>query len=178
MGLDMYLKATGPNHRRVMELARERAKEFEDFSCSLYTSEKYSGLADLPREHGYVEFDKLSKEQRKLIAEYKLELLKKAHSLKGILRKDMTYAYLVKKDESDPVNSIGYWRKEWSLHKFIVENFGDKDNDNQTEIYLDEAALTKLMGRYKDPECDYCEPFRTALDIVRGGGVVYYWAWY
>ena len=178
MGLDMYLNATGKNHRRVQELARERAKEFEDFSSSLYTSEKYSGLADLPCKHGYVEYDKLTNEQRKLVAEFKFELMRKAHSLEGILRKGMTYAYLVKKEESDPVHEIGYWRKEWTLHQFIVENFGDKDNDNCTEIYLDEAALTKIIGRYKDPECDYCEPFRKALDIVKDGGVVFYWAWY
>ena len=177
MGLDMYLKATGKNHRRVQELARERAKEFEDFSRSLYTSEKYSGLADLPREHGYVEYNKLTKEQRKLVAEYKLELMRKAHSLEGILRRSTTYAYLVKKEEHDPVHEIGYWRKEWPLHKFIVKNFGDKDNDNCTEIYLDEAALTKIVETYKNYE-DYVDPFRNALNIVRGGGVVYYWAWY
>lgn len=177
MGLDMYLKSTGPNHRRVHERAIERAKEFEDFSRSLYTSEKYSGLADLPRKHGYVEYDKLSKEQRKLVAEFKFELMRKAHSLEGILRKNMTYAYLVKKEESDPVHTIGYWRKEWPLHKFIVKNFGDKDDDNCTEIYLDEAALTKIIEEHKEIE-HLSAPFREALQVVKGGGVVYYWAWY
>lgn len=173
MGLDMYLKSTGPNHRRVNELARERAKEFKDFSCSLYTSEKYSGLADLPREHGYVEFDKLSKEQRKLIAEYKFELMRKAHSLEGILRKDMSYAYLVKKEESDSVHEIGYWRKEWPLHEFIVENFGNPKDDNLREVYLDETALNQIIEAYPSEEA-----FKIALSIVKGGGVVFYMAWY
>ena len=46
------------------------------------------------------------------------------------------------------------------------------------EIYLDEAALTKIVEAYKDHYEDYVDPFRNALDIVRGGGVVYYLAWY
>lgn len=177
MGLDMYLKSTGHNHRRINELAMERAKEFNVFRESLYASEQYVGLADLPRRYGYLEVDKLTKEQRNLVATYKAELSKKAHALGGIMRCNCTYAFVIPKGEEDPVHTIGYWRKEWPLHKFIIENFGDKDNDNLTEVYLDEAALTTIIDHYKDNE-EYCDPFRRALDIVKGGGVVYYWAWY
>ena len=177
MGLDMYLKSTGHNHRRVNELAVAMAKEFDAFRESLYASEKYSVLADLPRKDGCLEVDKLTKEQRNLIATYKAELGKKAHALGGIMRRDCSYAYIIPKGEEDPVHTIGYWRKEWPLHEFIIKNFGDEDNDNLTEVYLDEAALTKIIAHYKDNE-EYSDPFRCALDIVKGGGVVYYWAWY
>ena len=177
MGLDMYLKSTGHNHRRVHELALEREKEFNAFRESLYASEKYSGFANLPRKYGFVEGDKLTKEQRSLIATYKAELSKKAHALGGIMRRDCTYAYIIPEGEEDPVHTIGYWEREWTLHKFIIENFGDPNNDNLTEVYLDEAAITKIIDHYKNNEY-YSEPFRLALDIVKGGGVVYYWAWY
>lgn len=178
MGLDMYLYSTGHNHRRVKELAAARAKEFKAFAESLYESERYTDLANLPRnKFGYLDVDKFTKEQRSLLANFKAELIKKAHSLEGLLRRNVTYAYIVKKEESDPVHEIGYWGKEWPLHQFIIENFGDKDHDNLTEVYLDEAALTKIIDHYKNYE-DYSNPFRLARDIVKGGGVVYYWAWY
>ena len=177
MGLDMYLKSTGHNHRRVHELAVAREKEFNAFMESLYASERYAELANLPRKYGYLEVGKLTKEQRSLVATYKAELIKKAHSLEGLLRRNVTYAYIVKEEEFDPVHEIGYWRKEWPLHEFIIKNFGDPNKDNLTEVYLDEAAITKIIDHYKDYE-DYSDPFRQALDIVRGGGVVYYWAWY
>ena len=178
MGLDMYLYSTGHNHRRVKELAAARAKEFNAFRESLYASEKYAGLADLPRLYGNcVDRDKLTKEQRSLIATYMAELGKKAHALGGIMRRDCTYAYIIPEGEKDPVHEIGYWGKEWPLHEFIIKNFGDPNNDNLTEVYLDEAALTKIIDHYKNYE-DYSNPFRLARDIVKGGGVVYYYAWY
>ena len=179
MGLDMYLKSTGNNYRRVRELAKVRAKEFYDFSHSLHTSsEKYSELNALVGDAATkIDFSKISKEQRDLIAGFKRELIRKAHSLEGILRKNMTYAYLIKEEENDPVETIGYWGKEWSLHQYIVANFGDKDHDNLTEVYLDEAAIERVIEHYKDNEM-YCEPFRLALKIVKGGGVVFYMAWY
>ena len=173
----MYLYATGKNHRRVNELAWERNKEFKEFITSILAEDKYSGLKNLPSRHGRCDFEKLTKEQRDLIASYKRELIKKAHSLEGILRKNMTYAYLVKKEEEDAENEIGSWRNEWPLHHFIIDNFGDPKNDNLTEVYLDEAALKKIIENYNGNE-EYCEPFRLALYIVKGGGVVYYWPWY
>ena len=179
MGLSMYLNSTGHNHRRVKELAAARAKEFYDFSRSLHTSSgKYSELNALVGDAAtQIDFSKISKEQRNLIADFKRELIQKAHSLGGILRKDMSYAYIAKEDEVDPVHEICYWDNELPLHEFIIKNFGDPNNDNLTEVYLDEAAITKIIDHYKD-RIEYSDPFRQALYIVRGGGVVYYWAWY
>lgn len=179
MGLDMFLKSTGNNYRRVRELAKVRAKEFEDFSEALIISEEFNRLLDLPKveRYGHTLIDprSLTKEDRNLLARYQARLIKKAHSLEGILRKNMTYAYLNKED--DPVEEIGYWRKDWPLHQYIIANFGDKDNDNLTEVYLDEAAIERIIEHYNDDEM-YCEPFRLALKIVKGGGVVFYMAWY
>lgn len=175
MGLDMYLKSTGHNHRRVQELAVARAKEFNAFRKECIF-ERFVGLDSINRR---LLTDKKGRDKvpRDFLARFKRVLLAKAHSLGGILRPDMTYGFLVKEDEVDPVHEIGYWRKEWPLHEFIIKNFGDPNEDNLTEVYLDEAAITKIIDHYKNYE-DYSDPFRQALDIVRGGGVVFYWAWY
>ena len=81
--------------------------------------------------------------------------------------------------KDDSVDEIGYWRKDWPLHQYIIDNFWhDKDNDNLREVYLDEEAIKAIIEAYKHDGGDVSDSFRTALDIVRGGGVVFYWAWY
>ena len=175
MGLDMYLKSTGHNHRRVNELARSRAKEFCDYLHLLIEDPMYAGLHGVNR---LTLTDKIKdKEKRDLLASFKKDLRAKARALEGIVGVNLNYLYVVPHGEDDPVHTIGYWRKEWPLHKFIIENCGDPNNDNLTEVYLDEAAITKIIDHYEDDE-HYSDPFRQALDIVKGGGVVYYWAWY
>ena len=175
MGLDMYLKSTGHNHRRVRELARSRAKEFCDYLHLLIKEPKYAGLHGVNR---LTLTDKIKdKEKRDLLASFKKDLRAKARALEGIVGVNLNYLYVVPYGEDDPVEEIGYWRKEWNLHKFIIENFGDPNNDNLTEVYLDEAAISKIIDHYKD-DTEYSDAFRQALYIVKGGGVVYYWAWY
>lgn len=183
MGLDMYLYATGKNFRRVSEFSAERAEEFRDFAHSLCEDERYIRLHGV-RRRDMTDKNGTDKEVRTLLAAFKRELLAKAHSLEGIVRpKSMTYAYLVKKDESDPVTEIGYWRKEYNLHKYIIKNFGDPNNDNLVNVYLDESALNQIIEVYQNGGCfsdtfsSKCI-FRNALAIVKGGGVVFYRAWY
>ena len=174
MGLDMYLYATGKNHRRLKELTKARVLEFRKWSEEFYKSKVGDSIEKMPKlESGYLDFAKLTAEDRAILAEIKSTLRKKAHSLGGILKRDMHYAYLVKEGEDDPIREIGYWRKEWHLHKFIIENFGNPQDDNLVEVYLDEAALSKLIENYPHEEC-----FNVAFDIVKGGGEVFYWAWY
>ena len=172
MGLDMFLYATGKNHRRVQELAKARADEYRDFCCSLIEEDRYVGLKGINRRT-LTDKRGVDKEERHLLAAFKRELLAKGHSLEGIVRRDLSYAYIVKKDEEDPIREIGYWRKEWLLHEFIIKSFGDPDNDNLCEVYLDEVALNKLAKKYPVEDA-----FKDAIAIVKGGGVVYYYAWY
>ena len=171
MGLDMFLYSTDSNHRRVQKTSRQRQKEFADYARDLLVSDGYSCLAGVERRNLT---DKMGgdKEKRDLLSAYKKALRAKAHSLGGICRKNLTYVYLVKKDEYDHVDEIGHWSKKFDLHSFIISNFGDPKDDNLTEVYLDEAALKKIFEKFKYKE------FRTALSIVKGGGVVYYYAWY
>lgn len=176
MGLDMYLYATGKNHRRVSELAAKRAEEFNDFAKIICEFDEYAPLQGVKRRD-LTDKNGADKEIRTLLASFKQTLRIKAHLLGGIVRPNMTYTYLPKKDESDPVTEIGYWRKEWNLHDYIIENFGDPKNDNLVDVYLDEAALAKIIEHCKNCDMD-SDPFCNALAIVKGGGVVFYQAWY
>ena len=178
MGLDMFLYSTGKNFRRVGELAAEWAKEFCDFAHSLCEDERYIRLKGV-RRRDLTDKNGTDKKVRTLLAAFKRELLAKAHSLEGIVRpKSLDYAYLVKKDEEDPVTEIGYWRKEWNLHKYIIENFGDLKHDNLVNVYLDEAALNQIIEAYQNDGGYFSDTFRNALAIMKGGGVVFYRVWY
>ena len=58
-------------------------------------------------------------------------------------------------------------------HDFIIRNFGNLEDDNLSEVYLDETALNQIIEAYPSDEA-----FKIALSIVKGGGVVFYIAWY
>ena len=92
--------------------------------------------------------------------------------------------YDTKEKTNDPIEEIGYWSKNWSLHNFIIQYWGNAENDNYVNIYLDEPAICKiLLSFYKvndflfhedDPLAYDYEPFIKALHIVRNGKVVFY----
>ena len=175
MGLDMYLYKTSKNHRRNRELAKAANKEFLRWrDTDFCKTEVVASIKNLPLlESGTLDWSKMTDEGRKIVARCKSALRKKAHSLGGILRRDLTFAFLVNEDDKDSVTEIGYWQKEYTLHKFIINNFGDPKNDNLEAVYLDEESLKKIIEKYPYEEC-----FREALYIVRGGGEVFYEAWY
>lgn len=172
MGMDMYLYATGPNYRRMRELAKERAKEFNYFAFLLLEEDRYVGLKDVNRLT-LIDKKGADKEKRELLANYKRELVAKAHSMEGICRRNLNYCYIHPAEYADKVNEIGYWDKEVHLHEFIIKNFGNPKDDNLKEVYLDETALNQIIETYPSEEA-----FKIALYIVKGGGVVFYIAWY
>jgi len=205
MGLDMYLNATVPNYKDTIELAKSRANEYRLYRHNLFAEDRYAALKDVSRRN--ITDKSRDKEARDLLASFKKDLISKAHSLGGIARPDLSYGMLAKDYEFTPVEEIWYWRKEWTLHNFIVNNFGDPKDDNMVDIFLDEAALRKIIEAYSNPvvhepqqtvECGNVirygmninefgqliesvvdsDPFRRALKIVQRGGVVFYWAWY
>ena len=205
MGLDMCLDATVPSYKYTVELAKSRANEYRLYRRNLFAEDRYAALKDVRRRDIT---DKVrDKEARDLLASFKKDLVSKAHSLGGIARPNLSYSMLAEDDEFTPVEEIWYWRKEWALHNFIVNNFGDPEDDNRVAIFLDEAALKKIIEVYSEPvvhepqqtvECGEVirygmninefgqfiesvvdsDPFRRALKIVQRGGVVFYWAWY
>ena len=76
--------------------------------------------------------------------------------------------------EDDTLVAIADFRKDWPLHKFIVDNFWDSSNgDNLVEIPLSKSALEKLIEAGFSPET-----FRYALSVLDDNHAIYYWCWY
>ena len=163
-----------------MALAKQLGAEFDKWANELYTSDKYAEFNTFPKDKNdsnRIALDSCTDEQKTRLKNLKDafvgELRDKAKAMGGILDEDdFRFVLDIPEEERDPVSDLGYWRKNWDLHSFIAENFGDKDDDNLVEIYLDEAAITKVIEQFP------YEEFKTALDIVRGGGEVFYYAWY
>ena len=177
MGLDAYLYSTTPRRRQQLETERQRRKEYNEWANALIDSDKYKGFNDFPHGNGgRIDLDKCSDKQKeqykKLFRRFKSELKKKAKSLGGFISDELHFSLAVPESEQDLMDKLCYFDRNWELHNFIAENFGDPKNDNLVEIYLDEAAITKILEKFPNPE------FRTALSVVKGGGVVFYYAWY
>lgn len=171
MGLDAHLYSTTPRRRQQLETERQRRKEYKEWVGALYNSEEYKGFKNLSLPE-CADYDKLPEEVTNLIAKFMAELKKKAESLGGWASSDCLFHLSVPKEERDPIDKLCYFDRNWDLHNFIAENFGDPKNDNLVEIFLDEAAITKILEKFPYPE------FRTALSVVKGGGEVFYVAWY
>ena len=175
MGLDMYLYSTGQNHRSEMKRLKKLRKEFDNWADALFNSPQYSELDRLLTARSTAENNKLAPKDEKqfqvLRSKYKTELKAKAESLGGVLGKCLDIQLPDK--NQDPVEEIGYWRKNYDLHKYIVRNWGNQEDDDLVEIYLDEDAIEKMIETYPNEGV-----FKTAWSIVKCGGVVFYLAWY
>ena len=173
MGLDSYLYKTGSRHRPMMERAATANSAYNAFSDALLHTDRFQPLKDLPTDlRGRLLNDLLTDSQKDLIREYKDALADKAKELGGVIDDLMLFTLVVQEEDRDPVMEIGYWRKNWDLHNFIVEHYGDPEDDNCREIYLDADALQTLASEFG------CKEFEKALKVVNGGGVVFYYAWY
>lgn len=180
MGMDMYLNVTGKNHRHVMEIVTAKKKEFEQFLNAEFNSPKWSELKELSEKMHKENFNDSDKLRfQKLSRRFFAVLRKKASSLGGRMVDNTHFVYKTPKSMVDAVDTIGSWSNESKLHEFIVKNFGNAKDDNQREIYLDEKDIERILRRFSKskPELDM-SPFRIALHVVRGGGVVFYYAWY
>ena len=76
--------------------------------------------------------------------------------------------------EEDTVEELCYWRKNWPLHEFIVNNFLEPGaEDNCVDIPLDRDAVMKIIDAGLGNES-----FGKALYHLATGDVVYYHPWY
>ena len=171
--------ATGANHRRIVETAEAKRKEYMDFLVARLESEKWSELRKFLDKHGGEIIDSKNEEHKrlqKLSRQFVGLLRRKAKSLGGRCREGTyDFVYSVPPEEGDFVDLLGSWDNESKLHKFIVKNFGDKKKDASEGIYLDEKALTKIFKHFLNSNYPLnISPFRIAMYVVRGGGVVFY----
>jgi hypothetical protein len=182
MGLDQYIYRTTKKrwnaHLEFEKLCKkyfglvkklEDEMEWEKFLGSLPKKEN-------PRYDSDYDFEKFTRKQNGVISRYKRECRKIAKSLDlkldgGPKFQDKKYG-LNSKDDS--VEEVMYWRKEWGLHKYIVDNFWkDKENDNLVYIPLRRKDIKKMISDGVFPET-----FEELLGGLDKDHVLYYHPWY
>ena len=178
MGLDQYLYRTSKRRMEAVEKFDQLRAAFNEEGKALREKPKWKELmSSLPRnEFGYYDWKSYTKEQkvgvRNMVRAYRR--LAKKHGLK--LNSDYEPIFNIEdfglNYEDDDLEEIGYWRKEWGLHNYIINKFGDPNNDNLVEIYFSKVGLEMIVAD------GYGGPFKDALDRWDDDYVVFYHPWY
>ena len=175
MGLDQRLYLTTKVLHEVKIAFQKKANEYSRRALELEATEKWKNfVASLPiNRFGIIDTENFSKEEKKKIGVFKRHLRKIAKDI-GI---ELTRCYRPKftcnltDDKMD--ECIGEWRKNWELHKFIVDNFlENKKHDNLVDIYLTKEDCEKIVS------AGFVGGFQNALDRLDDEHEVFYWAWY
>ena len=178
MGLDQSLyRTTKKCHVAKIAFGKLRA-EYDKKVEELYNSEAWKPFMEsLPRnEFGYYANDKFSAEQRKRVGVWLRGLHRIAKKVGIKLDKNRrpyldNETYGLKDEDRD--EEIYYWRKNYSLHKFIRDNFlEDKENDNLVSIYLSKDDCEKIVA------AGFIGGFQEALDRWDDEHEIFYWPWY
>ena len=75
--------------------------------------------------------------------------------------------------DEDELENLGYWRKNWDLHNYIIRNFwDDPNNDNLVKVLLSKKDLEKIVADGHEGG------FKDALDRWDDDHVVFYYPWY
>lgn len=180
MELDQYLYCSTKENVERIETYRNTTKEYFTQAENLYN--KYKPFLDaipdfgegeitmdqyIKLHHIEIEYD----EQRKAIAKnLNIEI-------------DDVYFEPIPPNDIKRGNELGYWDQYTRLHKFIVDNFGNPDEDNCRNIYLNKKQIERIIEWVKNDNDPYYKDatilaFQTALQWLEHDMVVYYWAWY
>ena len=178
MGLDQTLFRTTKKCKEAKIAWQKLELEYLAEVKELDATEKWKTLFEtLPRnKYGYLDPKMTTSEQRKQIGVYRRTLRKIAKEVGIELTKNYRpwfnpSSYGLKEEELD--EPIADWRKDWPLHKFIVDNFlEDKKNDNLVSIYLTKEDCEKIVA------AGFVGGFQDALDRLDDEHEVFYWAWY
>ena len=178
MGLDQTLFRTTKKCKEAKIAWQKLEIEYLAKVKELDATEKWQTLFEiLPRnQYGYLDQKKITPEQRKQIGVYRRTLRNIAKKCGIELNKNYRprlnpSAYGLKDSELD--EPIAEWRKNWTLHKYIVENFlEDKTKDNLIPIYLSKEDCEKIVS------AGFGYGFQEALDRWDDEHTVFYWAWY
>lgn len=178
MGMDQSLfRTTKKCHAAKIAFSKLRA-EYEKKVAESYNSEAWKPFIEsLPRdEFGHFANARFSAEQRKRVGVWRRGLHRIAKKA-GIKLDKNRRPYLDRETygltDADMDDEIADWRKNWPLHKFIVENFlEDKENDNLIPIYLSKEECEKIVA------AGFIEGFQEALRRWDEEHEVFYWAWY
>jgi hypothetical protein len=180
MGLDQYIYRTTKKRWKAHLEFEKVCKEYDSLVEKLSSEKKWNDFTiSLPKkENGGYDWDKFTDEQKKGISRYKRECRKIAKGLDMKLDDQLGPKFEDKKyglnSRDDLVEEVMYWRKEWGLHKYIVDNFWkDKENDNLVNIPLRRKDIKKMIADRVEPDT-----FKAILKMLDKDHVVWYWPWY
>ena len=179
MGLDQYLYRTSKRRVEATKKFNEIRKAYSADIDILMQKPKWKELFDsLPKnQFGHYDLDAFTPEQKKGCrnAQRAARRVAKKHGL--VLDKGCRPIFNIEdfglNYDDDGLEGIGYWRKNWHLHNYIIDNFWpDKDNDNLVEVYLTRNDLEKIVSD------GYLGAFEDALRRWDDDYVVFYHPWY
>ena len=181
----MYLYSRTKEDDDADRRGRELGKTIGPAIKKLYEEKFKAEFDKMPKDgYGGVDETRLDPEQKKFWLDAREEERKLVDSLGGkwskwgdILPKDFP------RDEIDS-EEIGYWRKCWKLHHFLIDHFGDPGDDNCVNVYLTKENLEFIIQELKKRASESEEfmysidNFAKALADVIAGKVVFYHPWY
>ena len=178
MGLDGHLYRTS---KRRIEAANKFGEIKAAYSADLdvlLRKPKWKELMDsLPKnEYGYYDWKSYTKEQKDGIRNLHRAARRVAKKHGLVLDSNYNPVFNIEdfglNHDDDALEEIDYWRKDWNLHNYIINHFGDPNNDNLVEVYLTKENLEKIV---KD---GYVGGFEDALNRWNDDYVVFYYPWY
>ena len=184
MGLDQYLCRTSKKNFDAIIEAKKLRDEFNSRLEKLY-DEKYKEKFDaLPMDkYGYVHQENLTNEQKVVLSDLQNQYWADVRAMASGMnvRLNEFGEPIVDKVSAD---EIGYWRKDWELHNYIIDNFWeDKEHDNVVNIPLTKENVEQVIKWCSSGDNsiynDYTEEtFKEALNAIKQGDVIYYHPWY
>lgn len=178
MGLDQSLyRTTKKCHAAKIAFIKKRA-EYNKRIDEVFNSDKWKPFMEsLPRDKsGYFDTDKFTAEQRKMVGVWRRGLHRIAKEV-GVKLNAQRNPYMDNETygltDADLDVEIAYWRKNWELHKFIVDNFlENKEEDNLVAVYLTKEDCQKIV------DAGFGGGFQEAIDKWDDEHEVFYWPWY
>lgn len=176
MGLDQYLYRTTKKRKDAITKFRELCMQYRAKVAEFDKTERVQNLLNVLARRRKGEAKEILAEQKDEIEFVKGEYRRIAEEV-GIRIDEEFEPEFEPSDygltEKDNQRDLAYWRKEWPLHNFIIHNFGNPQDDNLVEVWLDKEAMEKII------EAGYFqEEFRDAMTMLDEEHVVYYWPWY
>lgn len=178
MGLDGHLYRTSKRRVEASKKFGEIRKAYSKDIEALVGKPKWKSLMDsLPKnEFGYHDWKSYTNEQKVGVRNLRraAHRVAKKHGL--CLDRELRPIFDLDKyglTSDDDIEEIGYWRKNWELHNYIIDNFWkDKEHDNLVEVYLTKDDVKKIVS------VGYKEGFVEALSCWDDDHVVFYYPWY
>ena len=179
MGLDQYLIRT--TKRRIVAKLR-----YEDLAWEYYA--QTNRLLEKPRwRHvidslpetpgGMLDLSNATPEQKRQVAKARAACRRVAKRLGIDLEDGGNSPVFVPSSwgltDEDAEERLAYWRKDWDLHQYVIDNFwGNKEDDNLVEVFLTKENLKKIVADGHE------EGFKDAIDRWDDDHVVFYLPWY